>query len=106
MNKLSVGVPFKDCEKFFEDKNIIATREDEAVAVATGFWLAGGEPTVYMQNSGLGNSIDIITSLLKPYGIEFPIVVQHRDSPEHHAFMGKIDSKLMEIMEYESFTMC
>lgn len=103
MIDISAGVPFKGCEKYFAKQNIIATREDEAVAIAAGAWLAGKNPMVFMQNSGLGNSVDVITSLLKPYGIEFPIVIQHRDSPEHHAFMGKIEEQLKGLLEYGSF---
>ena len=75
MNELSVGVPFSGCEKYYRVKNIIATREDEAIAIASGAYLCGQKPLVYMQNSGLGNCIDIITSLLKPYNIKFYIVI-------------------------------
>lgn len=106
MNELSVGVPFSGCEKYYRVKNIIATREDEAIAIASGAYLCGQKPLVYMQNSGLGNCIDIITSLLKPYNIKFYIVVEIRHTPEHHRFMGEITGNLMRILKYDSFRSC
>ena len=106
MSDLSVGVPFTGCEKVMLPKNIIATREDEAIGIAAGAWLCGKSPVVYMQNSGLGNCIDIITSFLKPYGIEIDIVVQKRITPEHHAFMGKIQDDLVKLLEYDKIRSC
>ena len=103
---ISVGVPFSGCEECYCDKNIIATREDEAVAIAAGAWLAGKNPIVYMQNSGLGNCIDVITSLLIPYEIDIEIKIQNRDSPEHHAFMGKITKDLVRLLEYGMLRSC
>ena len=106
MNDLSVGVPFSGCEKYYCDINVIATREDEALAICAGAWLAGKSPIAYMQNSGLGNSIDVITSLLVPYKIKFPVLVKHRDSPQHHALMGKITNDLERLLEYGMFRNC
>jgi phosphonopyruvate decarboxylase len=101
MYDLYVGVPFSGCEKYIRGKSLIATREDEAMAIATGAWLAGKEPFVYMQNSGFGNCIDIITSLIRPYGIDINVHVDNRKTPEHHALMGKIFLELSELLEYE-----
>lgn len=106
MFDLYVGVPFTGCNDYISDDALIATREDEAIGIAAGAWLAGKKPLVFMQNSGLGNSVDIITSLLKPYGIEIDLLVNERDSPEHHAFMGKITRKLMELLEYDKVRYC
>lgn len=106
MNELSVGVPFSGCEKYYREKNIIATREDEAIAIASGAYLCGQKPLVYMQNSGLGNCIDIITSLLKPYKITLDILVQIRHTPEHHRFMGTITGEVIRLLNYDSFRSC
>lgn len=94
MSDFIVGVPYTGCPKGF-----IATREDEAVGIAVGAYLAGKSPQVYMQNSGLGNSIDIITSLLKPYGIKIEFLIENRNDPEHHEFMGMITSQLTRLLE-------
>lgn len=99
-----VGVP---CSRFKNvidyDKALVATKEDEAVALAVGVYLTGKKPLVFIQNSGLGNCVDIITSLLKPYGIKIDLLISVRTKPEHHTFMGKITQKLLELMEYKNF---
>ena len=96
-----IGVPCSKLKKFMEENDcIIATREDEAVAMAVGMHLAGKTVEVVIQNSGLGNCTDIITSLLKPYDISIPFYISVRKHPEHHSFMGKITRKLLDLMEY------
>ena len=96
-----VGVP---CSKFKDiidyDKAIIATREDEAVAMAVGAYFCGKKPLVFMQNSGLMNSMEIITSLLKPYDISIPLLISVRNKPEHHKFCGKITKKILKLLKY------
>ena len=52
--------------------HVIAANEGNAVAIAAGYHLATGKvPVVYMQNSGEGNVINPVASLLndKVYGI-------------------------------------
>lgn len=96
MHDLIVGVP---CSKIHEKSAVPCTREDEAVAFAAGAKLAGRSPLVFMQNSGLGNCIDTITSLLKPYGIRLKFLISHRDWPHHHAFMGSITKELIKLLQ-------
>src|SRR5688572_2276096 len=47
----------------------IATREEEAFGIAAGLYLGGARPTVMLQSSGLGNSLNALGSLLIPYQI-------------------------------------
>lgn len=96
--KFIVGVPYSGCEYKSE---FACTREDEALAMAAGAWLAGKNAFVFMQNSGLGTSLDVITSLLLPYEIDLDIEVVHRDTPAHHKCMGAISHLLMEMIGYE-----
>jgi sulfopyruvate decarboxylase subunit alpha len=56
----------------------IATREEEAFGIAAGLYLGGHRPTVMLQSSGLGNSINALTSLLVPYQIPVLMVVSMR----------------------------
>lgn len=100
MNNIYIGVPFSGCDDYLPEKYIVATREDEAVAIAVGMWLAGKKPVVFMQNSGLGNCVDIITSLLKPYGIGIELLINERHEPEHHKLMGKITRPLLGLIGY------
>ena len=105
MDKFFVGVPFSGCEKYISSP-ITATREDEAIGIAVGAWFAGKTPTVYMQNSGLGNCFDIITSLLIPYGINIDLLVDNRIEPEHHRIMGERSKELMEVLGYDAIRFC
>ena len=94
---MRVGIPYSGCKHTSE---VPCTREDEAIAFAVGVQLGGGECSVFMQNSGLGHCVDIITSLLKPYDIKIPMEVSVRHEPEHHRYMGSITKELMELLGY------
>ena len=64
----------------------IATREEEAFGIAAGLYLGGARPTVMLQSSGLGNSINALTSLLVPFQIPALIVISMRgDAGEWNA---------------------
>jgi len=73
--------------------------------MAVGAYLVGANPLVFMQNSGLGNCVDIITSLLQPYDIEIPLLISLRTKPEHHSYMGKITKKLLNLLNYKNYTL-
>lgn len=78
-----------------------AVREDEAMGMAAGAWLAGKRlPVVFMQNSGLGNCLNAIASLQRIYDIPTLLVVSWRgqdgkDAPEH-LVMGEAMLELFE----------
>jgi phosphonopyruvate decarboxylase len=79
---------------------IPATREDEALGIATGAYLAGKKPVVLMQNSGLGSSIGALSSLDLLYEIPILLLIswrgyQGKDAPEH-LIMGKASIKILE----------
>ena len=102
------GIPCSQLNDFITEieSYIPCTREDEAMALAVGAYLAGKKPLVFLQNSGLGNIVDIVTSLLKPYGIEeIDLLISVREKPQHHAFMGKITKKLLKLLEYKNYTL-
>lgn len=89
------------------DNHIIAANEGNAVAIAAGYHLASGKvPCVYLQNSGLGNIVNTVTSLLndKVYGIPTVFVIGWRGEPgvhdePQHIFQGKITLKMLEDMD-------
>ncbi len=56
--------------------------ESVACSVAAGLKLGGKKPIVIVQSSGLTNMGSCITSLLKPYGITFPIISSWRTYKE------------------------
>lgn len=79
-----------------------AVREDVAVGMAAGAWLAGRRPVVLMQNSGLGTSMNALASMALMYGIPTLLVVTWRgyegkDAPEH-ILTGAITPRHLELM--------
>jgi len=65
-------------ERYPDVQTTIATREEEAFGIAAGLYLGGKRPTVMLQSSGLGNSINALTSLFVPYQIPTLIVISMR----------------------------
>jgi sulfopyruvate decarboxylase subunit alpha len=59
-------------------QSTLATREEEAFGIAAGLYLGGARPTVVLQSSGLGNSLNALTSLFIPYQIPALIVISMR----------------------------
>ena len=79
-----------------------AVREDVAVGIAAGAWLAGRRPMVLMQNSGLGTSMNALVSLSLMYRLPALLLVTWRghrgkDAPEH-LLMGEISPALLEML--------
>jgi sulfopyruvate decarboxylase subunit alpha len=65
---------------------LLAMREEEAFGIAAGLYLGGRKPTVMLQSSGLGNSLNALTSLLLPYQIPALVLVSMRgDAGEWNA---------------------
>jgi sulfopyruvate decarboxylase subunit alpha len=60
---------------------MLATREEEAFGIAAGLYLGGRRPAVMLQSSGVGNSLNAITSLLLPYHIPVLMIVNMRGEP-------------------------
>ena len=103
MSKIKFGIPCSKLKEFTKDVEIFCTSEAEAMAIAAGAWFAGKEPVVYMQNSGLGHIVDIVTSLYKPYEIHLPkMILSIRCRPHHHKFMYKITNELLELLDYKN----
>ena len=83
-----------------EVRYIPAVREDAAVGLCTGAYLAGAMPVLLMQNSGLGYSLNAFTSLNLIYNIPMLVIMSWRgkdgkDAPEH-IIMGDIDKQLLK----------
>ena len=73
-------------EQYGDVRLVLATREEEAFGIAAGLYLGGRLPTVMLQSSGLGNSLNALTSLLMPYQIPVLMIVSMRgDSGEWNA---------------------
>ncbi len=89
-----------------DENNIVAANEGAAMAIAAGRYLATGKiPFIYMQNSGLGNAINPLTSLLDKDVYQIPALLfigwrgepGKHDEPQHLK-QGKITLKLLETL--------
>lgn len=99
--------------KYGVDHNhhVIAANEGNCTALAAGYYLATGKiPVVYMQNSGEGNIINPVASLLndKVYAIPMIFIVGWRGEPgvhdePQHIYQGEVTIKLLEDMGIDSF---
>jgi phosphonopyruvate decarboxylase len=92
--------------------HIISTNEGSALALAIGHYLATKSPgIVYMQNSGLGNIINPVTSLAHPYVYGIPVILlvgwrgellsenkQVEDEPQHKK-QGQITIKQLKLLD-------
>jgi phosphonopyruvate decarboxylase len=77
-----------------------AVREDTAVGLASGAYMAGRRPMVLMQNSGLGVCMNALTSLALIYKIPLLMLItwrgyQGKDAPEH-LVMGRVMLDLLD----------
>ena len=94
-------------KKLPRERNVIAANEGNAVALAAGYHLATGNiPLVYMQNSGLGNTVNPLLSLTQQdvYAIPMVLLIGWRGEPgikDHaqHKKQGEITPALLESMD-------
>lgn len=109
------GVPdslLKDFCAYVDDNSqpghhVIAANEGNAVAVASGYNMATGRyAVVYMQNSGLGNAINPLTSIAdsEVYRIPMLLVVGWRGEPDvkdepQHVKQGRITPGQLELLD-------
>lgn len=109
------GVPdstFKEWMSFLNDRhgqgltNRIAAIERDAIGWAAGYHVSTGKiGVVYMQNAGLGNVINPITSLAdsEVYNIPMLLMIGWRGEPDkhdepQHIKMGKITLPLLDVL--------
>ncbi len=86
--------------------HIINSNEGAAVALASGHYIASGNPAlVYMQNSGLGNAVNPLLSLADPevYSIPLLMLIGWRGEPgkkdePQHIKQGKVMLDILNAM--------
>lgn len=91
--------------------HIIAANEGNCTALAAGYHLATGKtPVVYMQNSGEGNIVNPVASLMsdKVYAIPCIFIIGWRGEPDvhdepQHIYQGEVTLKLLEDMDISYF---
>lgn len=93
--------------------HVIAANEGNCISIAAGYHLATGKvPVVYMQNSGEGNIINPLASLLheKVYNIPCILVVGWRGEPgvhdePQHIYQGEVTRTLLDDMGVKNFVL-
>lgn len=92
------------------ESHVVAANEGGAVALAAGHYLASGKPAmVYLQNSGIGNIINPVCSLIHRDVYEVPMVMVvgwrgqpgTKDEPQH-VFQGRVTRELLDCVEIEN----
>jgi len=110
-----IGVPdslLKDFCAYVDDtregsQHVIAANEGNAVAMASGYHLATGKnAVVYLQNSGLGNAINPLTSIADKEVYQTPmlLVIGWRGEPglkdePQHIKQGRVTPAQLELLE-------
>lgn len=112
--RVITGVPDSTLKQFCDGlqsyqgqlKHYVPANEGAAVGIAVGAYLSSGCPAcVYMQNSGLGNIVNPVTSLAnrEVYGIPMLFIVGWRGEPgvkdePQHVYQGKITKELLDVL--------
>lgn len=113
-----IGVPDSALKPFCDYMNrkgkelfdhYVPVNEGAAVGMAIGSYLATGKAAcIYMQNSGIGNAVNPVTSLANGaiYGIPMLMVIGWRGEPgtkdePQHKFMGSVTEGILDLLEVE-----
>lgn len=89
------------------DKHVIAANEGNAVGLAAGYYFKSRTiPLVYLQNSGLGNMINPLVSLVDKHVFQVPLLllIGWRGEPgtgdwAQHVTQGEITPKLLDLLD-------
>lgn len=110
-----IGVPDSTLKQFCDYinsddthgmKHYVPANEGAATGMAAGVFLATGKPAcVYMQNSGLGNVVNPVTSIANEEVYDIPMLFitgwrgepGKKDEPQHK-FMGKITESMYDVL--------
>lgn len=109
-----VSVPCVNLSKILvmldEDEDIThipVTREEEGIGICAGAYLGGKKPAILMQNSGLGNSINALKSLMELYEFPLLMIMSHRGTEGENICgqvpMGQSTPRILEGMNFKFF---
>ena len=109
-----VSVPCVNLSKLLdmldEDEEIThipVTREEEGIGICEGAYLGGKKTAILMQNSGLGNSINALKSLMELYEFPLIMIMSHRGTEGENICgqvpMGRSTPRILESMDFKFF---
>lgn len=105
-----VSVPCANLKKLLnlveedeEIKHVPVTREEEGFGICAGAYMGGMKPAILMQNSGLGNSVNVLASLNKLYNFPILMIISHRGTFGEGVYgqipMSKATTKVFESLD-------
>ena len=107
-----VSIPFTNItelvEMINEDDEIIhvpVTREEEGIGICAGAYMGGRKTAILMQNSGLGNSINALKSLMELYEFPLLMIISHNGTEEEDTSFEMVDStpRILKAMDFNFF---
>lgn len=88
---------------------IAATREEEAIGIASGAYAVGRNAAVFMQSSGFGNCINAINSHCLPTRTPIPLFINLRGQLDEfniaQVAMGRTTRPILDIMGITHYTL-
>lgn len=90
---------------------VTAANEGTALAMAAGAELGGIRSAVLIQNSGFGNLVNPLTSLLRVFNLPVLVFMSLRGWPDpagdepQHAVMGRTSHQLLDVLEIPHWTL-
>jgi len=105
-----VSVPCANLKKLLnlvnddkEIKHVPVTREEEGFGICAGAYMGGMKPAILMQNSGLGNSVNVLASLVKLYNFPILMIISHRGTFGEGVYgqipMSKATTKVLDSLD-------
>ena len=86
-----------------EITHIPVTREEEGLGICAGAYMAGAKTAILMQNSGLGNSVNVLASLMKLYNFPILMIISHRGTIGEAVYgqipMSKATAKVLDSLD-------
>ena len=78
-------------------------REEEGIGICAGAFLGNKFPCIMMQNTGIGNSVNAIVSLLQLYSLPVVMLISHRGTPGEQVGaqqgMAKVTIDILETLK-------
>ena len=97
------GVPDSRLKSFIIEIQMSGFEHIPALNEGQALSLIHMKSCVYLQNSGLGNCINALTSLCIPHDIHPFLVIGHRHTLPQHKVMGEVDEQMLKLIGYKNY---
>jgi len=88
---------------------VSATREEEAVGIASGAYAVGRNAALFMQSSGFGNCVNALASLCIPCRIPLPMFINLRGDVDEfniaQVVMGRSTRPILDVLGLPHYTL-